>query len=310
MGRFTAGGLVLWLGMGAGLVAADETLAPAPQGFDKPREGVAHGKTEAIEYDSKTVGGKRKAVIWLPAGYSAETKYPVLYLLHGAGDDETGWQRKGSADVILDGLLADKKIVPMIVVMPNGFARPATPPAPAGEKAAEKSDGAKAEGAKTEGAKTEGAKTGRGRRGGFGGRGGGTTTLQDDLLKDLVPYVESHYSVASGREQRAICGLSMGGGQALNIGLKNLDSFAYIGGFSSALFGQQAALAPADGSKLKLLWVSCGDQDSLMTGSKALHDSLTEKKIAHVWHIDTGGHTWPVWKNDLYLVAQKLFRDK
>lgn len=281
-----------------GVVRAEEPapLAPAPPGFDKPREEIAKGKIEAIEYDSKTVGGRRKAVIWTPPGYTKETKYPVLYLLHGIGDDETGWQRKGAANVVLDNLVADKKIVPMIVVMPNGFARPATPAAPpAGEKAGEKA------------ANAEGAKTGRGRR---GGGSFGVTALQDDLLKDLVPYVEANYSVASGREQRAICGLSMGGAQALNIGLKNLDSFAYVGGFSSALFGPQAALIPADGTKLKLLWVSCGDTDNLMAGSKSLHESLGEKKIPHVWHVDSGGHTWPVWKNDLYLISQKLFQDR
>ena len=114
-------------------------------------------------------------------------------------------------------------------------------------------------------------------------------------------------------DHRAIAGLSMGGGQALTIGLKHLDTFAWVGGFSSALFGRPGDLIadPADASKkLRLLWVSCGDTDSLMNASKSFHASLDEKKVPHVWHVDSGGHTWPVWKNDLYLLSQMLFRDK
>src|SRR5581483_8372011 len=95
-------------------------LPKAPKGFDARRDGVERGKVETIEYDSKSVGGKRKMTVYTPPGFSKDTKYPVLYLLHGAGDNETGWQRRGSAPVILDNLIADKKAVPMIVVMPNG----------------------------------------------------------------------------------------------------------------------------------------------------------------------------------------------
>ena len=114
------------------------------------------------------------------------------------------------------------------------------------------------------------------------------------------------------RDHRAIAGLSMGGGQALSIGLRHLDLFAYVGGFSSALFGNSSALVadPAAASKqLRLLWLSCGDEDRLMEASKSFHTSLEEKKVSHLWHVDSGAHTWPVWKNDLYLLAQRLFRD-
>jgi enterochelin esterase-like enzyme len=243
-------------------------LEPAPKGFDVRRDGLERGKVETIEYDSKTVGAKRKMVIWTPPGYSKEAKYPVFYLLHGAGDDETGWQKKGSADVILDNLYAGKKLVPMIVVMPNGFAR-----APGGQ--------------------------------------GRNSAFEDDLLKDIVPYVEAHYSVQANREHRAIAGLSMGAGQSLRIGLKHLDTFAWVGAFSGA-GGSAADLItdPAAAAKtLRLLWVSCGDQDRLMNTSKSFHAALDEKKVPHVWHIDSGGHTWPVWKNDLYLLASLLFRE-
>src|SRR3954447_18872853 len=104
-------------------------LPAAPKGFDARRDGIEHGKVEAVEYDSTSADSKRRMVIYTPPGYTKDNKYPVLYLLHGGGDDETGWQKKGSADVILDNLYADKKLVPMIVVMPNGFVRGAQGPA-------------------------------------------------------------------------------------------------------------------------------------------------------------------------------------
>jgi enterochelin esterase-like enzyme len=248
-----------------------DAFPPAPKGFDTVRENIPHGKTELVEYDSKTTGTKRKMVVYTPPGFSKDSKYPVFYLLHGAGDDEAGWQKKGSADVILDNLYADKKLTPMIVVMPNGFAR-----APNNES----------------------------RNGAF----------EDDLLKDIIPYIESNFPVLADREHRALAGLSMGAGQSLRIGLKHLDTFAWIGAYSGA--GGSASATnlitdPADASKkLKLLWVSCGDVDRLLAGSKAFHDGLQEKKVPHIWHIDSGGHTWSVWKNDLYLMSQLLFREK
>src|SRR5262245_27360257 len=245
-------------------------FSPAPKGFDIRRDKVERGKVETVEYDSKTVGAKRKMVVYTPPGYSKDTKYPVLYLLHGAGDDETGWTKKGAAAVILDNLYADKKVVPMVVVMPNGFAR--------------------AKGA-----------TGR------------ASAFEDELIKEVIPVVAARYSVLADREHRAIAGLSMGGGQALRTGLKRLDKFAWIGGFSSAVFGRGGSLIddPAEATKkIRLLWVSCGDKDRLMEGSKSLHEALDKQKVPHVWHVDSGGHSWPVWKNDLYLFAQLLFRDQ
>jgi enterochelin esterase-like enzyme/Spy/CpxP family protein refolding chaperone len=243
----------------------------APAGFDIDRKDIARGKVETVEYDSKSVGGKRKMVIYTPPGYSPERKYPVLYLLHGAGDNETGWQRQGAANLILDNLYADQKLVPMIVVMPNGSLR------------------------------TPGSERGRGRNSAF----------ETDLLQDILPYVEANYAAQPDAEHRAIAGLSMGGGQALSIGLAHLDTFAWVGGFSSALFGPQAELIgdAADRKQLRLLWLSCGNADRLIDGSKDLHEALEQQKIPHVWHIDAGSHTWPVWKNDLYLLSQRLFRD-
>jgi enterochelin esterase-like enzyme len=254
-------------------------LSAAPKGFDQKRENIERGTIETIEYDSKSVGTKRKMVVYTAPKVvrTRGEKLPVLYLLHGVGDDETGWtlEKKGAADTILDNLYADNKIVPMIVVMPNGFAN-------------------------------------KGGGKGKGGKGGGVEGLENDVLKDIIPYVESHYPAKTDRESRAIAGLSMGGGQALRIGLKNLDHFAWVGGFSSALGGKSELLAdgPDAAKKLRLLWVSCGDKDTLLKGSEAFHASLEKLQVPHIWHLEPGGHTWPVWKNDLYLLSQMLFRDK
>jgi enterochelin esterase-like enzyme len=264
----------------ASLTRADDKtpIAAAPAGFDTRREKIENGKLETVSYESKSVGETRKMVIYLPPGYSKESKYPVLYLLHGAGDDETGWRQKGSADVVLDNLHADKKVVPMVVVMPNGFARGRNAPAPA-----------------------EGQRRRRDNSG-----------FEQDLLTDIIPYVESHYSVHTDRRHRAIAGLSMGGGQALTIGLKNRDKFTWVGGFSSAVRGRVAELLgdTSDAARqLRLLWVSCGDEDRLLDANKSFHAALDEQKVEHVWHVEPGGHTWPVWKNDLYLFATRLFRE-
>jgi len=338
-----ASGSVLLLLFPCVFTRADEKpkeLSPAPRGFDRNRDGIDRGKIEEVVYDSKSVGSKRKAMVYTPPGYSKDAKYPVLYLLHGAGDDQTGWQKKGAANVILDNLYADKKAVPMIVVMPYGYTTqgpgggpgsgPSAALAAAIMKRADTDKDGKVELAEflaaAEAIFKEIDKDKKGkvdekqlaealaavlptpRR----GPGGGTSGFETDLLKDLIPYIDAHYSVKADAEHRAIAGLSMGGGQSLTIGLRRLDTFAWVGGFSSAVFGARGGLAPnAEASKkLRLLWVSCGDTDSLMNANKSLHTSLEEKKVPHVWHVDSGGHTWPIWKNDLYLLSQLLFQEK
>jgi enterochelin esterase-like enzyme len=254
----------------------DATPGVAAPGFDVEREGIERGRVETVEYDSKTVGARRKVIVYTPPGYKKDAAYPVLYLLHGIGDDETGWTMSGKANIILDNLFADKKLVPMIVVMPNGRA-----------------------------AKED-------RKGGdFRKQFPAFEAFENDLLKDLIPYVESHYSVQSDREHRALAGLSMGGGQSLNFGLTHLDTFGSVGGFSSAPNTKAATALISDteaAKKLRLFWVSCGDQDRLMNISERFHSFLEEKGVPHVWYIDAGGHTWPVWKNDLFLLSQRLFQ--
>jgi enterochelin esterase-like enzyme len=146
----------------------------------------------------------------------------------------------------------------------------------------------------------------------MGGEFEAYAAFERELLKDLIPFIESRYSVNSDRTQRALAGLSMGGGQSLNFGLANLDAFAWVGGFSSAPNTQQPAqLVPnpaAVKEKLKLLWVSCGNEDSLFNISEGLHNYLTERGVPHAWHIDAGAHTFPVWKNDLHHFSALLFR--
>ncbi len=248
-----------------------------PMGFDERRNDVASGKLVTIEYDSKTVGITRKMVVYTPPEYSTDAKYPVLYLLHGIGDTEVGWTRE-DAHIILDNLIAEKLVVPMIVVMPYGRASAEPRPANIFDRS----------------------------------QFAAYAKFERDLLDDVIPYVESHFSVKAGREHRALAGLSMGGGQSLNFGLSNLDTFAWIGGFSSAPNTKPATELLTEPEKaagqLKLLWVSCGDRDNLMRISNEFHQALMELKVPHVWHVSSGGHDFNVWKGDLYYFSQRLFR--
>jgi enterochelin esterase-like enzyme len=284
------------------------TFPNAPPGFDVPRQGIATGRVERVEYASSVTGGKKPAMVYTPAGYSSSQKYPVLYLLHGIGGNERHWSGPGAAAAILDNLIADRKTVPMIVVMPHGRS--------SNEPETALFGGRRGRGAR--GAAPESAAAG-GRD--AGGRGGAAMAVEfqayaafeRELLSDLIPFIESKYSVLADREHRALAGLSMGGGQSLNFGLANLDTFAWVGGFSSAPNTMPPAQLVRDPAaarqKLKLLWVSCGDQDSLFNISEGVHNYLVEQKVPHIWHIDIGGgHTFPVWKNNLYHLSTLLFR--
>ncbi|MEX2215559.1 MAG: alpha/beta hydrolase-fold protein [Phycisphaeraceae bacterium] len=249
-----------------------------PRGFDRRGENVERGRLEMVEYESKTVGAKRKVQVYLPPGYEKERKYPVLYLLHGIGGSEYEWTRSGAADVILDNLHAGKKVVAMIVVLPNGR-----------------------------------ASTEVGPRDPIPKQSPAFEAFEKDLLSDLIPFIEKNYAVKADRESRALAGLSMGGGQSLNFGLGNLDTFAWVGGFSSApntKKPEELIKAPAEMSKkLKLLWLSCGDSDGLMRVSREMHEALEAKKVPHVWEVYRGGHDFRIWKMNLYHFAPLLFRE-
>ena len=255
----------------------DRAAFPAPAaGWDAKRENIAHGKLEMIDYESKTVGTKRRMNVYTPPEYSAEKKYPVLYLLHGIGGDETEWARFATLDVLMDNLIADGRAEPMILVMPNGRAM--------------KDDRA---------------------TGDLFAKAPAFAAFERDLLDDVIPAIELRYSVSRNREHRALAGLSMGGGQALNFGLSHLDVFAWIGGFSSAPNTRPPADLIPDPTalgKLKLLWLSCGNRDGLLGVSQGLHTFLKEKSIAHVWHISSHAHDAPEWKQALYHFLPRLFR--
>ena len=251
----------------------------APPGFDKVGDAIPKGKIETLEYASKTVGTNRKIMVYTPPGFSAKKKYPVLYLLHGIGGDETEWFKNGVPNVILDNLYAAKKLVPMIVVMPNGRAM--------------KDDRAVGNIYGAEKVKA-------------------FADFEQDLLADVIPFIESKFSVKADRKNRALAGLSMGGGQSLNFGLGHTDVFAWIGGFSSAPNTKAPEALVPDPAKaakqLKLLWISCGDQDGLIGISQKLHKYLKDKKVSHIWNVEHGKHDFQVWKNDLYLFSQLLFK--
>lgn len=255
------------------------TIDPAPAGYDIIREGIPHGTVDTIIYYSKTVGVDRKAIIYTPPSFSKETKYPVLYLLHGIGGDEREWLKGGQPQVIFDNLYAEKKAEPMIVVMPNGRAM--------------KND--RATGNVFDRDKVE-----------------AFTTFEKDLLNDLIPFIEKKYPVIKDAEHRAIAGLSMGGGQSLNFGLGNLDKFAWVGGFSSAPNTKKPEELVPDPdvtrSKLKLLWLSCGDKDNLINFSERTSDYLQTNNVPHIYYVDHGYHDFNVWKKSLYMFSQLLFK--
>jgi enterochelin esterase-like enzyme len=247
-----------------------------PTGFDTKREGIPHGQLGMVEYESKTVGTRRKLQVYTPPGFTTEKKYPVLYLLHGIGGDETEWQRFAQPELLLDNLIADGKAVPMIIVMPNGRAQ--------------KND--RAEGDVFASAPA-------------------FAKFEQDLLEDVIPTIESRYNTHANRENRALAGLSMGGGQSLNFGLAHVDSFAWVGGFSSAPNTKSPAELvpdPEAAKKLKLLWLSCGNKDRLIRISQGVHTYLKEKEVPHVWHVTSHGHDPPEWKQALYHFVQKLFQ--
>jgi len=254
-----------------------QLFADPPAGFNAKREGIPRGQREMITYESKSVGTTRRMQVYTPPGYSKDKKYPVLYLLHGIGGDETEWQRFATPDILLDNLLADGKATPMIIVMPNGRAQ--------------KNDRAEGDVFRSAAA---------------------FAAFEQDLLNDVIPTIESRYSVQADREHRALAGLSMGGGQALNFGLAHLDKFAWIGAFSAAPNTKPPAQLVPDPAvarqKLKLLWLSCGSKDGLIGISQGVHAYLKEHEVPHVWNVSSHGHDPQEWRYNLYYFLQHVFR--
>jgi enterochelin esterase family protein len=240
-------------------------------------QNVPHGDVHTHWYQSKSLNSLRRLTVYTPPGYDASTaRLPVLYLFHGANADESAWIRLGRANLILDNLMAAGKIKPFIVVMPFGY-----------------------------GVDPNG-----------GPQGENTARFARDLIEDVIPYTQERYRTSTDRTQRAIVGLSMGGGEALTIGLNHLDLFSYVGGFSAAI-GQSAGFSktfaglvgdPDANKKLRLLWVGCGTEDSLFAPNKSFSDFLTANKVKHTFKQSGGAHTWMVWRRYLSEVSPLLFQ--
>ncbi|MBN2805542.1 MAG: esterase family protein [Prolixibacteraceae bacterium] len=258
---------------------AQENSLQTPATFDQEQSDIPKGRIDTLSYYSNTVDTIRKTLVYTPPGYSDQNQYPVLYLLHGIGGDEKEWYNGGRPDIILDNLIAEKKALPMIVVMPNGRAM--------------KND--RAGGNIFDREKVE-----------------AFATFEKDLLNDLIPFVEKNYSVNNNRLYRAIAGLSMGGGQSLNFGLGNPDVFAWVGAFSSAPNTKAPEeLAPEPemlASKLSLLWFSCGTEDNLIRVSERTHLYLNEHQVPHVYVAEPGHHDFIFWKKSLYHFAGLIFK--
>jgi len=245
----------------------------------EPRN-VPHGTVHVNFYDSSNLNAERMVYVYTPPGYeTGRDKYPVLYLLHGNGQIEASWTWTGRANVILDNLLAEGKVKPMIVVMPFGHV---------------------VRELKTAGASPAPAVP-----------GADMAAMEKELMTAVKPLVESKYRVLTDRNHRAIGGLSMGAAQSLSIGLHNLDQFAYIAAFSGG--GNRAEWEKADpqllNRKLKVLWLGCGTDDFAYKGVKAMDTLFTEKNVKHVWNESGAGHSWPNWQTYLSKYATLLFRD-
>jgi enterochelin esterase-like enzyme len=259
---------------------------------------VPHGAVASVYYQSSALGRTRRMHVYTPPGYeSGKGKYPVFYLLHGAGDCDDSWTSVGRANFILDNLIASGKAKPMIVVMPAGHTN-----------------------------------AGGGGRG--AAPAGGTPPRDEfveDFVKDVMPYVEKNYRVISDRAHRAIAGLSMGGSQTLNIATPNLEKFAYVGVYSSGLLGAGRGAAPANGAQalafgatweqthlasldsanakrgLKLLWFATGVDDGLIGTTRSTVELLKKHGFAPVLKETSGGHTWLNWRSYLIEFAPQLF---
>jgi enterochelin esterase family protein len=265
-------------------------------------QDVPHGQVREVWYNSKVTGSWRHALVYLPPGYDTQPKsrYPVLYLQHGAGEDETGWIRQGRANVILDNLLAAKSCKPMIVVMAYGYARRAgassgdlnAAPAGSPDRLKAMQDMAAA----------------------FG----------DDVTQALIPFIDATFRTLTDRDHRAMAGLSMGGMQTYQITLTHLETFSYIGGFSGAggMLGGRAfdpktdyngafADSSAFAKKVHLLWLGVGTQEPerMRTGLQNLHKSLQDANIQHIFYESPGtDHEWQTWRRDLKDFAPRLFQ--
>jgi cyanophycinase len=236
---------------------------------------VPHGTVHQHIYDSATTGVQRRVFVYTPPGYKPDRAegYPTLLLLHGFGDDESAWLEVGRANYIADNLVAQGKLRPTIIIMPYGHPIPVKQRDDFEDYAPRNSE-----------------------------------ALEKDLISDLLPFLKDRYRLASKRDELAIVGLSMGGGQSLLIGMQNLDRFAYVGGFSSATpqgdadaISQQMSRVNSKetNDRLKLLWIGCGKDDFLFERNNQFVEWLEAQEFNHTYHISEGGHDWIIWRQYL-----------
>ncbi len=255
-----------------------------PPRIDERRPGPS-GTPHIRRYVSSVLGISRRVFIHTPVAYDLELtrRFPVLYLRHGNGDLESTWSELGRAGVILDNLVAEGRAVPMLIVMPNGY--------------------------------PDGIKSDAGQRPGFGGE----DATSAELLEDIIPLVEKNYRALSDPGNRAIAGLSMGGGQAIFTGLKHLDRFAWVAEFSSGAVGGKdfdiSTAFPgfienpsATNARLRLLFLTCGTEDNRHAGHLRVVGALKKHGIHHEWLSLPGGHEWKVWRHSLAALLPLLFQ--
>ncbi len=291
-------------------------------GIDVPEAGVdfydakpvPHGDVRSKWYYSRVTNAWRQANVYTPPGYDAgNTRYPVLYLQHGAGEDQRGWVVQGRMNFILDNLIASGAARPMIVVMDNGGTggggrgRGATP-APGGAPAAAAGAPSAAPAAQPPGAPGAAPAAGRG-----AGRGPANPIFERIMITELIPLIDSTYRTRAARDSRAMAGLSMGAGQTYQITLNNLDTFAYIGAFSGGGDAAHPAFADAGAfnKKVQLLFVSTGSEEAgLMTRLKDLRSAWDKAGVTHVYYEAPGtAHEWQTWRKSLYGFVPLLFRN-
>ncbi len=240
-------------------------------------QDIPHGVLHEHVYKSKALGTWRRIIVYTPPGAEKAGRVPVLYLSHGYSDNEASWTVHGKAHWIMDSLIASKKAVPMIIVMPDGHA---LPPGAAG----------------------------------FGDYGpANSKALCDELAQDVIPLVEANYKVISKPRSRAFAGLSMGGHHALTVALNHHDEFSWVGAFSSAPPPTNTVSAGLNDSAsvnrdLKLFWIACGKKDFLFQRNNEFDVLLKEKGIHHEYVETEGDHSWPVWRRYLIEFTPKLFR--
>lgn len=258
---------------------------PGPETAFEDNTTVPHGEVREVWYQSKSLGMMRRMHVYTPPGYEkGATKYPVFYLLHGAGDDDSGWNSIGRAGFILDNLLAANKAKPMIVVMPNGsMPMNLTPGSNMNQAMSDM-----------------------------------RTRFSNELLNDVMPTVEKTYRTLTNRENRAIAGLSMGGFQTLDVTLSHPELFNYVGVFSSGFFGNtideadtkyaKALQDPSFNKSKKVFWIEIGKDDFVMDANKKTIALLDKHKIKYQYKETDGGHTWVNWRQYLHEYAPLLFQ--